>query len=212
MKHNLHIEDVSRETIKSIQQAYISNSETFDIYVDLLLWWNKKINLVSRGISKEELKFHVEHCLYIEPLLRNGSVLDIGTGGGLPGIPLAILREDLSFVLNDKVAKKMLAVNDMLRKLKLTNVETVAGRIEEVSLNRGNINVVSKHAFKLNDMLSLTKHIDVNEYVILKGEDFLEELHHLNSPLTIKAFNLSTIDPFYKGKYILQISKPFEQS
>ncbi|MFN3133952.1 MAG: 16S rRNA (guanine(527)-N(7))-methyltransferase RsmG [Candidatus Kryptonium sp.] len=104
-------------------------------YVDLLLKWNEKVNLVSR----EETDIwgrHILHC--VSPLFKieiepNSLILDLGTGGGLPGIPWAILNESVKFVLLDGTRKKVEAVSDILKKLGLENAKAVWGRAEEIS-------------------------------------------------------------------------------
>jgi len=104
-------------------------------YVNFLLSWNEKVNLISR----EETDIwgrHILHC--ISPLFKieiepNSLVLDLGTGGGLPGIPWAILNENVKFVLLDGTRKKVEAVSDILKKLGLGNAKAVWGRAEEIS-------------------------------------------------------------------------------
>jgi len=106
--------------------------------VQLLLEWNSKINLVSRRDEGNVWFSHVLHSLsllFIVNLPRDGKVLDLGTGGGFPGIPLAIARPDLKLVLIDSVAKKVRAVEDMVARIGLMNVHTLCLRAEE--LGRG---------------------------------------------------------------------------
>ena len=104
-------------------------------YSRLLEEWNTKINLVSR---KDQGNFWRRHILVSLIFLFKiefpvgARLLDLGTGGGLPGIPLAILREDLRITLLDSIRKKTLAVEEMVSTLSLTNVEVICGRAEEV--------------------------------------------------------------------------------
>lgn len=109
-------------------------------YVGLLLDWNGKINLISRRDQENVWFAHILHSVspwfFVElaPRLR---VLDLGTGGGLPGIPLAILRSDLKLTLLDSIRKKADAVRQMASELGLANVDVVAGRAEEVGREGG---------------------------------------------------------------------------
>jgi len=109
--------------------------ELMEKYVDLLLEWNGKINLISRRDQENVWFAHILHSVSpwffveIAPGLR---VLDLGTGGGLPGIPLAILRPDLRLTLLDSIRKKTDAVRQMVMALGLTNVDVAVGRAEEV--------------------------------------------------------------------------------
>lgn len=108
-------------------------------FVDGLLEWNSKINLVSRRDQENIWFSHVLHSLallfYVEfpPGLR---VLDLGTGGGFPGIPLAIARPDIELVLLDSIKKKTLAVQNLVERLGLTAVSVWTGRAEQVHLNQ----------------------------------------------------------------------------
>ena len=105
-----------------------------DRYVGLLLDWNAKINLISRRDQENVWFAHMLHSVspwfFVElgPGLR---ILDLGTGGGLPGIPLAILRQDLRLTLLDSIRKKTDAVRQMAGVLGLANVDVVVGRAEE---------------------------------------------------------------------------------
>lgn len=104
-------------------------------YAILLEEWNKKINLVSRVASRSDLHTHILHSLYpfsLISLIGGLRILDIGSGGGLPGIPLAILRPDLTVVLADSIAKKTRALSAMADELALTNVRVVNSRVEDL--------------------------------------------------------------------------------
>ncbi|MBL0174195.1 MAG: 16S rRNA (guanine(527)-N(7))-methyltransferase RsmG [Ignavibacteria bacterium] len=109
-------------------------SEQLSAYVRLLLEWNHLVNLISRKDEDQVWRNHILHSLAacaVLPLPADGVYVDIGTGGGLPGIPLAILFPDARFTLVDSIAKKMRAVEFMASALKLKNVHCLVGRVED---------------------------------------------------------------------------------
>lgn len=104
-------------------------------YVRLLQEWNTKVNLISRSDKRDIWFSHILHSVSplflfrLQPELR---VLDLGTGGGLPGIPLAILRGDLKVTLVDSIGKKISAVQDIIGRLRLDNVDAIVSRAEDL--------------------------------------------------------------------------------
>lgn len=144
------------------ENGLVVSEEQYDLlskYVQLLLDWNRKINLISRRDQENVWFAQMLHSVSpwffvdIAPGLR---VLDLGTGGGLPGIPLAILRPDLRLTLLDSIRKKMDAVRQMVDALGLPNVEPVVGRAEEVGGQDGYRHsydvVVARAVAKLSDL------------------------------------------------------------
>jgi len=115
-------------------EAGVEQLELLDRYVELVLEWNARINLISR---KDEENIRVQHLLHsIAPLFvltlpEKLTVMDLGSGGGFPGIPLAILRPGWTVVLVDSIRKKTLALEDMVARLGLGSVRVVTGRVEE---------------------------------------------------------------------------------
>jgi 16S rRNA (guanine527-N7)-methyltransferase len=100
-----------------------------------LLEWNKKINIISRKDEENVWTYHILHS--ISPLFKieikqNSAIVDIGTGGGLPGIPITILRPDISMLCIDSTGKKINAVSQMISDIKLNNIHALWGRAEEV--------------------------------------------------------------------------------
>jgi 16S rRNA (guanine527-N7)-methyltransferase len=109
-------------------------------FVELLLEWNQKINLVSRKSTNEVWRNHILHSisiLFVLELQRGASVMDIGTGGGLPGIPLKILRPDLAVTLVDSIQKKVKAVEAIMNELKLVGIDVLCDRVEDMPKRKG---------------------------------------------------------------------------
>ena len=156
-------------------------------YCDLLREWNAKINLVSRKDTERlEIK-HIAHCLTITKFLRlmpKARILDVGTGGGLPGIPLSICYPQARFTLMDSVGKKVMVVEDMIKRLELSNVEVRRGRVEELPKKKTYDFVIGRAVTALPTFFSWvqdkiakgSKHSPANGILYLKGGDYTEEL------------------------------------
>jgi 16S rRNA (guanine527-N7)-methyltransferase len=129
-------------------------------FVDGVIEWNSKINLISRRDQENIWFSHVLHslgllfCLDLPLGLR---VLDLGTGGGFPGIPIRIARPDIEIVLLDSIRKKTLVVQDLVERLGLTGVSVKTGRVEELSRGGGGIGkfdlVVARAVASLRDLV-----------------------------------------------------------
>ena len=156
-------------------------------YTSLLREWNEKINLVSRkDMDRLETK-HLAHCLTITNFLRlmpKAQVLDVGTGGGLPGIPLAICYPQARFTLMDSIGKKVMVVEDMVKRLNLENVEIRRGRVEELPKKRTYDFVIGRAVSALptffgwvnNKIRKGARNSPANGILYLKGGDYTEEL------------------------------------
>ena len=157
-------------------------------YTSLLREWNAKINLVSRkDTDRLEVK-HLAHCLTITKFLRlmpKARLLDVGTGGGLPGIPLAICYPEARFSLMDSIGKKVMVVEDMVNRLGLQNAEVIRGRVEELPKKKSYDFVIGRAVTALptffgwvqNKIAKGAKHSPANGILYLKGGDYTEELN-----------------------------------
>lgn len=164
--------------------------------------WNSKINVISRKDIDNLYEHHVLHSLAIAKVLpfQSGSnILDVGTGGGFPGIPLAILFPNCRFTLIDSIGKKIKVAQEVAKALELSNVECIQERAEEEK--RKFDFVVSRAVMPLPDLVRLVqKNISnvqrnavPNGLVVLKGGDLTEELR-----------------PFAKRAEVTEISTLFE--
>ena len=174
-------------------------------YCELLRDWNTKINLVSRkDTDRLELK-HLAHCLTITKFLRlmtKARLLDVGTGGGLPGIPLAICYPQARFTLLDSIGKKVMVLEDMVSKLNLENVEVRRGRVEEMPKKRSYDFVIGRAVTALPTFFKWVhqkiakgaKHSPANGILYLKGGDYTEELGG-TGPTPAKIWNLDELLP-----------------
>lgn len=138
--------------------------EQLAFYVVLLLDWNKKINIISRKDEENVWTFHILHSislLFKLEINKNSSIVDIGTGGGLPSVPLKILRPDLTFLCVDSTGKKIKALAQMIQEIGLKNIHAVWGRAEETGMLpefKGKYDIaVARAVSSLTDVLSWAK-------------------------------------------------------
>ncbi len=175
--------------------------------------WNSKINVISRKDIDELYLRHVLHSLSIAKLIsfKDGtSILDVGTGGGFPGIPLAILFPNCRFHLVDSIQKKITVVNNVVKELDLKNVKTSCSRVEAISEKYDF--VVSRAVTNMKDFVSWIKFkINKNSFndfkngvLYLKGGDLEDELKSFKN---VKTFELSEIfnEDFFIQKKVVYL-------
>ncbi|QBY04411.1 16S rRNA (guanine(527)-N(7))-methyltransferase RsmG [Thalassotalea sp. HSM 43] len=140
-------------------------------YVELLDKWNKAYNLTSVRDPREMLVKHILDSLVNGPHLNGERFIDVGTGPGLPGIPLAILYPQKQFVLLDSLGKRITFLKQVVYQLKLENVTPVQSRVEEYQPEPKFDGVLSRAFASLQDMLSWCKHLvsDDGRFYALKG-------------------------------------------
>jgi 16S rRNA (guanine527-N7)-methyltransferase len=185
-------------------------SELFDLYVH----WNAQINVISRKDMDSFYERHVIHSLAISKIMEftsNSTILDIGTGGGFPGIPLAILYPEVNFHLVDSIGKKIKVVNEVSTALKLTNVHASHIRGEEI--NEQFDFIVSRAVTAMPAFLPWTKgkfkkeNINSlkNGILYLKGGDLTEELKTVTNKHTIYPLNEVFEESFFETKSVVYI-------
>jgi len=159
--------------------------EQFSKLQELYEDWNLKINVVSRKDIDELYLRHVLHSLGIAKVMEfkaGAKVMDVGTGGGFPGIPLAILFPETQFHLVDSIGKKIKVVNEVAEGLGLQNVKTTHGRVEEVNdtydfiVSRAVAQMETFHRWVKNKVHKKQNHALKNGILYLKGGDLTEEL------------------------------------
>ena len=167
--------------------------------------WNSKINVISRKDIDNLYEHHVLHSLAIAKLLPfqpGTTILDVGTGGGFPGIPLAIMFPECEFMLIDSIGKKIKVASEVAKALGLTNVVCKQERAEEEKQKFDF--VVSRAVMPLPDLVKLirknvsNKHRNAvpNGLIVLKGGDLKEEI----APF-IKTAEVTPCSQWFKGKW-----------
>ena len=205
-----HVTQVQLEQFRSMEPLYRD--------------WNSKINVISRKDIDGLYDHHVLHSLAIAKYLQERrpeifeafskesglKVLDLGTGGGFPGIPLAILFPRVSFVLCDSIKKKTLVASAVTEALGLLNVTVVNARAESLGMKFDH--VVSRAVASLEDFYPWVKGRYSESILYLKGGDVNEEISALMAKYRMAKGAVSTWkidswleDPYFEGKFVLEI-------
>ncbi|HYK47556.1 MAG TPA: 16S rRNA (guanine(527)-N(7))-methyltransferase RsmG [Parafilimonas sp.] len=195
-------------TEKQIQQ--------FDALDGLYKEWNEKINVISRKDIENLYLKHVLHSLGIAAAFNFSEgtrIIDIGTGGGFPGIPLAIFFPAVSFHLVDSVGKKLKVVEAIAKALELKNVTSQQIRAEEVKDRKFDF-VVSRAVAPLKDLWKWSKPLlsksNKNEFgnglICLKGGDLAQEISESNLRPRQIALDKIFAEDYFKEKYLLHIA------
>lgn len=212
MKHNIEIIEVAPNVLSGARELYKTRKKDYEKYIDLLLDWNEKINVISRTVSRETVREHIVHSLLPVPLKLLAGYnkwIDSGSGGGLPGIPIAIHQPELFISLNDNIKKKMMVVDDIIQAMNIQNTETLDYSISLVDLKRGT-GILTKHAFKIPKLLHLLSDKPWEIILMWKGvEDAIAEIgqHKKALDCTIYSFNFGENEPFYEGKGLILIER-----
>lgn len=169
-------------------------------YVGLLDKWNKAYNLTSVRDPKEMLVRHILDSIVVNPFLQGNRFIDVGTGPGLPGIPLAIVRPESHFTLLDSLGKRVRFLRQVQHELKLTNIEPVQSRVEEFLPEPPFDGVISRAFASLQDMLSWCHHLPKPEsgrFYALKGvrpDDELSKLPNGVELVSVERLHVPTLD------------------
>ena len=207
------------EIIKKYFEEFSEKQQSqFGALKELYTEWNEKINVISRKDIDNFYEHHVLHSLAIATQFEfpdGYNVIDIGTGGGFPGIPLAIFFPQVQFHLVDSINKKLKVVNEVTSAIGLTNVTIQHTRAEQIKDKKFDV-VISRAVAPLKDLwywsrpLLKKKPVDqpkkLSGLICLKGGDLSKEISE--SGLRPKAWEIEKIfeEDFFKAKYILYVN------
>lgn len=203
-----------KEQLKELlKQAQITLSESQIeqqlALVGLLDKWNKAYNLTSVRNPKDMLTRHIMDSLAVRQYLQGQRFIDVGTGPGLPGLPLAIAEPDKEFVLLDSLGKRIRFIRQVCHELKLTNVTPVQVRVEDYQDEKKFDGVISRAFASLNDMLSWCEHLpsDKGRFYALKGLYPQEELDELSANYKTESIEQINVPGIDASRHIVIISK-----
>ncbi len=186
----------------------------FGILLPFYQEWNQKINLVSRQDISELYLRHVLHSLSIAKIIHfkpGTSILDVGTGGGFPGIPLAILFPEAEFKLIDSIGKKIKVVQEVIINLGLSNVNTEQVRAEAVKekydfvVSRAVTRMKPFYQWVRNNLRNKSAHEIKNGILALKGGDLSQEMQELYKPYQIWDIGTIFQEDFFKEKKLVHV-------
>ena len=191
--------EISQEKLEIYRSLY-------GIYKDL----NDKVNLISRKDFENFYLHHVIHSLSItkfELIKDENNIIDLGTGGGLPGIPLAIYYNRKNFLLVDSIRKKISAVDKIINKINAKNISTLNNRAENLDIKADII--ICRSVSSVDNLIQWTKGLlnDEGRLILLKGGNVNKELKNISSRFTI--YNLDDIysENYFKDKKIIEIHR-----
>lgn len=182
--------------------------------------WNEKINVISRKDIDALYEKHILHSLAIAALCNfndGAKVVDIGTGGGFPGIPLAIFFPEVEFLLSDSIGKKIKVVQEVANAIGLKNVTAVHSRVEEIKGRTFDF-AVSRAVAPLGELWNwinplIRKGQKSDEFaaglICLKGGDLTKEIKESGLAAIVQAWNVHDIfpEPFFEEKYVIYVPK-----
>ncbi|ABK89009.1 16S rRNA (guanine(527)-N(7))-methyltransferase RsmG [Francisella tularensis subsp. novicida] len=166
-------------------------------YLKLLEKWNKVYNMTAIKNIDEMLVKHLFDSLAVAKYIKGDSTVDVGTGGGLPGVVLAILYPQHQFTLVDSVGKKIMFLKNVKKSLSLNNINPINTRIENLEGNFDNI--ISRAFSSVDTFYELCKHFltEHNQMLAMKGRD-LEERNLESLPLNIEKYSIKV--PFLNAE------------
>ena len=174
--------------------------------VELLHKWNKAYNLTSVRDPDAMLVKHILDSLVVSPHLHGERFIDVGTGPGLPGLPLAIINPDKQFVLLDSLGKRINFIRQVIQELGLTNVTPVKSRVEEYQPEVRFDGVLSRAFASLEDMLSWCHHLpsEQGSFLALKGQYPAEELAQLPANIRLVACHELRVPELEGERHLLE--------
>ncbi len=177
--------------------------------VEQLDKWNKAYNLTSVRDPKDMLVKHILDSLVVSPYLQGQRFIDVGTGPGLPGLPLAILNPDKQFVLLDSLGKRITFIRQVCHLLKLSNVTAVQSRVEQYQDPAGFDGVISRAFASLTDMLNWCSHLPKPEgkFYALKGLVPEEELACLPESCKLSGIESLVVPELEGQRHLVIIDK-----
>lgn len=179
-------------------------------YVELLIKWNKAYNLTSVRDPSEMLIKHIMDSLMVGPTLAGQSFIDVGTGPGLPGIPLAIMYPEKKFVLLDSLGKRITFLRQVVFQLKLANVTPLLSRVEDHKPEDLFDGVLSRAFASLEDMITWCSHLITKgdgRFFALKGQYPDDEIQQLPQGIELVKSTQIHVPSLVGERHLIELKK-----
>ncbi len=176
-------------------------------YIQLLAKWNRVYNLTSVRDPGQMITRHILDSLVVLPYVKGPAVLDVGTGAGLPGIPLAVMLPMAQFVLLDSKSKKTRFLNQAIAELGLDNVEIATSLVEDFRYPGGFNTIVARAFTSLINMVTMTRHLLAPDGVILamKGVEPIAELAELTGEVQMQGCHRLTVPALDAERHLVEL-------
>ena len=177
-------------------------------YMDLLKEWSRTYNLVAPRERDFLLARHVLDSLSIARCLKPGSLLDVGTGAGLPGVPLAIVKPDVNVTLVDSAGKKIRFIRHVGRTLKLANIQPLHQRIEDLADGEAYANITSRAFASLKDFVEAVRPCTdpSSQLLAMKGAYPEKELEELSEWINVQSVEPLTVPYLHAERHLVIMS------
>ena len=191
------LQDLAKKINVEVTKSQI---EKYEEYINLLLEWNEKINLTAITEENDIVIKHIIDSITVLKYIENKNIIDVGTGAGFPGIPLAIQDKNAKITLLDSLNKRINFLNNVKEKLELNNIDTIHGRAEDIGQNKEYREqydaCVSRAVANMSTLVEyLIPLVKVGGIIIcMKGSDIEEELNDAKTAISKLGGEIDKID------------------
>ncbi len=203
------IQQLQRLISDSELEVSLEHQQQLIKLVELLNKWNKAFNLTAVRKPSDMLVKHIMDSIVVSPHLEGQRFIDVGTGPGLPGLPLAILNPDKTFYLLDSLGKRIRFITQAIHELGIKNVVAVHSRVEDFDPEQGFDGVISRAFASLDDMLDWCHHLpNANgKFYALKGVVPQDEIDNLRVGLTLDRVQLLHVPELDGERHLVLIKQ-----
>lgn len=183
-------------------------------YLDLMNRWNKNINLTAVSDPIEQVRRHLLDSFSIYPYIKVSPVLDVGTGAGLPGIPMAIAQPDVQWHLLDNSTKRISFLRIVITKLKIENVELINTKVEDYRSNVSYPAIVCRAFASLKEITHNAQHLMAADgsFLAMKGQYPRKEIADMSESFAVTESYPLTVPGLSEDRHLLQIQRVGEKA